>query len=148
VPQVARADPGGPPTDGSAIAFDNVCFRFDDRAVLNGLTFTVRHGSMTILLGASGAGKSVALKLALGLFKPDSGRIFVNGQRIDNMNERDLNTMRGSVGMLFQENALFSSLTVGENVGYRLSEETRMPKAEVHERVDDVLSLVGLQSYL
>ena len=147
VPQGERAA-GVPPAEGSAIEFDNVYFGFDDHAVLNGLTFAVRRGSMTILLGASGAGKSVVLKLALGLFKPDSGRIFVNGQRIDNMNEGELNTVRGAVGMLFQENALFSSLTVGENVGYRLSEETGMPKAEVHERVDEVLALVGLDSYV
>jgi len=102
---------------------------------------------MTILLGASGAGKSVVLKLALGLFKPDSGRIFVNGRRIDDMGEQELDLVRAAVGMLFQENALFSSLTVGENAGYRLSEEIRMPKAEVDKRVTEVLSLVGLEAY-
>jgi len=142
LPPVEPVDAGAP-----AVQFDNVCFGFDDRPVLNGLTFSVPRGSMTILLGASGAGKSVVLKLVLGLFKPDSGRILVNGQRIDGMRERELDVVRGAVGMLFQENALFSSLTVGENVGYRLSEELRMPRAEVDTRVMEVLSLVGLEAY-
>jgi phospholipid/cholesterol/gamma-HCH transport system ATP-binding protein len=144
-PQLERVPPPLPVSP--AIEFDTVCFGFDDQAVLDALTFSVPRGSMTILLGASGAGKSVVLKLALGLFKPDSGRILVNGQRIDDMRERELDTVRATIGMLFQENALFSSLTVGENVGYRLSEELRMPRAEVDKRVAEVLSLVGLDSY-
>jgi phospholipid/cholesterol/gamma-HCH transport system ATP-binding protein len=142
VPPVERVDAGAP-----AVQFDHVCFGFDDLPVLTGLTFSVPRGSMTILLGASGAGKSVVLKLALGLFKPDSGHIFVNGQRIDGMREGELDVVRAAVGMLFQENALFSSLTVGENVGYRLAEELRMPRAEVDKRVTEVLSLVGLEAY-
>ena len=82
---------------------------------------------MNILLGASGAGKSVVLKLILGLLRPDAGTILVNGQRVDHMAERDLMRVRGDIGMLFQESALFDSLTVAENVGYRLYEETDMP---------------------
>ena len=83
---------------------------------------------MNILLGASGSGKSVVLKLILGLLRPDSGRILVDGQRVDDMAERDLLRLRADVGMLFQENALFDSLTVAENVGYRLYEETDTPE--------------------
>ena len=99
---------------------------------------------MRILLGASGAGKSVLLKLILGLLRPDSGRIFVDGQRIDDMRERDLLQMRADIGMLFQDNALFDSLTVAENVGYRLYEETDMPPKAVRARIEEVLAFIGL----
>ena len=102
---------------------------------------------MKILLGASGSGKSVVLKLALGLLRPDGGRIFVNGQRIDDMKERDLLHVRGDIGMLFQESALFDSLTVAENVGYRLDGGTDMPDNQVRARVDEVLTFMGLAEY-
>jgi len=129
------------------VAFDDVSFAFDDHVVLQNLTFTVPKGSMRILLGASGAGKSIVLKLILGLLRPDSGRIFVNGERIDQMAEGDLMKVRGNIGMLFQETALFDSLTVAENVGYRLSEETDMPADLVQARVAQVLGFVGLGEY-
>jgi phospholipid/cholesterol/gamma-HCH transport system ATP-binding protein len=100
------------------------------------------------VLGASGAGKSVLLKLALGLLRPDSGRIFVNGQRIDTLPEGDLLRIRADIGMVFQELALFDSLTVNENVGYRLYEETDTPTDQVRHRVEEVLELVGLGEYI
>src|SRR5262245_26404677 len=131
-----------------AVAFDRVSFAFDDNVVLDDLTFTIPAGSMTILLGASGSGKSVLLKLILGLLRPDSGEIAVNGARIDQMSERELLQIRGDIGMLFQESALFDSLTVAENVGYRLYEETRMPENEVRDRVKEVLGFVGLADYM
>src|SRR5438128_11563340 len=115
----------------SAVVFDKVSFAFDDHVVLRDVSFNVPKGSMRILLGASGAGKSVVLKLILGLLRPDSGRIFVHGQRVDDMPENDLMAVRADIGMLFQESALFDSLTVAENVGYRLYEETPQPLAEV-----------------
>ena len=131
--------------DSSAmVEFDRVSIAFDDQEVLRDLSFTVPRGSMRIMLGASGAGKSVMLKLILGLIRPDSGRIFVHGQRIDTMPERDLLRLRADVGMSFQEIALFDSLTVSENVGYRLSEETDMPAADVERRVTEVLQFMGL----
>lgn len=99
---------------------------------------------MRILLGASGVGKSVVLKLTLGLLRPDAGRILVDGQRTDNMPEHDLLRVRADLGMLFQESALFDSLTVAENVGYRLSEETDMPGDQVDRRVAEVLAFMGL----
>jgi phospholipid/cholesterol/gamma-HCH transport system ATP-binding protein len=102
---------------------------------------------MTILLGASGSGKSVMLKLILGLLRPDAGAILVHGERIDRMAERDLMRVRGGIGMLFQNSALFDSLTVAENVGYRLSEETHLPEAEVRRRVGEVLGFIGLGDY-
>lgn len=101
-----------------------------------------------MLLGASGAGKSVVLKLILGLLRPDAGRIFVNGQRIDGLTEGELLRMRARVGMLFQENALFDSLTVEENVGYRLFEETDMPIDQARRRVEEVLGFIGLGEYM
>ena len=127
-----------------AIAFDHVSLAFDDHVVLRDLCFEVAAGSLTVLLGASGAGKSVILKLVLGLLRPDAGRIFLHGQRIDDMAEYDLLRLRADIGMMFQENALFDSLTVGDNVGYRLREESDMPEEEVRARVAEVLGFVGL----
>jgi phospholipid/cholesterol/gamma-HCH transport system ATP-binding protein len=90
----------------------------------------------------------VLLKLILGLFRPDSGSISVNGRRIDAMGEQDLNEVRADIGMLFQEGALFDSLTVAENVGYRLYEETDMPNAQIRRRVEEVLGFIGLGEYI
>jgi len=122
-----------PSTD--AVELEHVSFSFDDHVVLRDISLKVPRGSMTIILGASGAGKSILLKLILGLFRPDSGKIVVNGERIDNMLERDLLPLRADIGMLFQESALFDSLTVAENVGYRLYEETDMPMDDVRARM-------------
>ena len=130
------------------MVFDKVSFAFDEHVVLRDISFSVPKGSMSILLGASGAGKSVVLKLILGLLRPDAGTILVNGQRVDRMTERDLLRMRGDIGMLFQESALFDSLTVAENVGYRLYEETDMPADQVRSRVAEVLGFIGLGEYI
>ena len=127
-----------------AVVFDHVAFAFDEHVILRDVSFSIPKGSMRILLGASGAGKSVLLKLILGLLRPDAGAILVNGQRIDQMRESDLLRLRGDIGMLFQESALFDSLTVGENVGYRLYEETDLPLDQVLVRVQEVLQHVGL----
>jgi phospholipid/cholesterol/gamma-HCH transport system ATP-binding protein len=134
--------------DVPAVVFDRVSLAFDDVVVLREVSFSVRTGHLTILLGASGAGKSVILKLILGLLKPDSGTIHINGQRIDNMREAQLMKVRGDIGMLFQENALFDSLTVADNVGYRLSEETDMPDDQVRLRVEEILGFIGLAEYV
>jgi phospholipid/cholesterol/gamma-HCH transport system ATP-binding protein len=131
-----------------AVVFDRVSFAFDEHVVLREISFVVPKGSMMILLGPSGAGKSVVLKLILGLLRPDSGAILVNGARIDRMREPDLLRIRADIGMLFQESALFDSLTVAENVGYRLYEETGMPEAQVRRRVEEVLGFIGLEDYI
>jgi phospholipid/cholesterol/gamma-HCH transport system ATP-binding protein len=131
-----------------AVVFDKVSFSFDEHVVLRDISFSVPRASMTMLLGASGAGKSIVLKLILGLFRPDAGTILVNGQRVDRMSEHDLLRLRGEIGMLFQETALFDSLTVAENVGYRLYEETALPLDQVHGRVTEVLGFVGLTEYV
>ena len=144
-PETAPPDAAVAP---AAVVFDAVSFAFDDHVVLQNVSFSVPAGSMRLLLGASGSGKSVLLKLILGLFRPDAGTISVNGQRIDHMAEDDLLDLRADIGMVFQENALFDSLTVNENVGYRLYEETDMPLGEVRERVAQVLGFIGLGEYI
>jgi len=131
-----------------AVVLDRVSFAFDDHVVLRDVSFSIPRGSMRILLGASGAGKSIVLKLILGLLRPDSGAIQVNGQRIDTMPESDLLRLRTDIGMMFQENALFDSLTVAENVGYRLYEETDLPVEQVRARVAEVLGFIGLGDYI
>jgi phospholipid/cholesterol/gamma-HCH transport system ATP-binding protein len=132
----------------SAVVFDKVSFAFDDHIVLRDVSFAVPTGRMKILLGASGAGKSVVLKLILGLLRPDAGTILVNGQRVDQLTEQHLLRIRGDIGMLFQESALFDSLTVAENVGYRLYEETDMPGDQVRRRIEEVLGFIGLGEYI
>jgi phospholipid/cholesterol/gamma-HCH transport system ATP-binding protein len=129
------------------IEFDQVSLAFDDKVILDQVSFTLGAGDMKIILGASGAGKSTILRLILGLLKPDGGQIVVDGQRVDDMREADLMAVRANLGMVFQEGALFDSLTVRENVGYRLFEETQMPIAEVDARVNEVLGYVGLGEY-
>ena len=130
-----------------AVSVEHLSFAFDDNVVLRDVSFTVPKGSMTMLLGASGAGKSVLLKLILGLMRPDGGTIHVNGERIDTMPEEQLLALRSDVGMCFQENALFDSLTVANNVGFRLQDAARLSDHEVDERVAEVLGFVGLTGY-
>jgi phospholipid/cholesterol/gamma-HCH transport system ATP-binding protein len=130
------------------VAFDKVSIAFDDNVVLREVSFSLYDGRMMILLGGSGTGKSVVLKLILGLLRPDSGSIHINGERIDTMTEDQLMRIRGDIGMLFQESALFDSLTVAENVGYRLYEEIDMPADEVITRVEEVLGFVGLRPFM
>ena len=135
---------GAPP----AVAVEGVTFAYNEHVILQDVSFSMEPGTMTILLGESGAGKSVTLKLILGLLCPDAGVIRVNGQRIDNMRERDLIHVRGDIGMVFQELALFDSLTVAENVGYRLSQEMRWAPEKVRARVEDVLGFIGLAEFI
>src|SRR6186713_1471156 len=137
-----------PPPDEPAIVIERVSLAFDDNEVLRDISFSVGAGRMKILLGASGSGKSVVLKLILGLLKPDSGTIQVRGERIDNMTEQQMLQMRGDIGMLFQESALFDSLTVAENVGYRLYEELNMPVDQVRRRIEEVLDFIGMKEFI
>ena len=130
------------------VLFDKVCLAFDEKVILTDVTFAVRAGHTKIFLGASGAGKSTVLKLMLGLLKPDSGTIWVLGHRVDEMTETQLMGVRHHMGMVFQEGALFDSFTVGENVGYKLYEETTLPIDEVRRRVEEVLGFVDLSEYI
>jgi phospholipid/cholesterol/gamma-HCH transport system ATP-binding protein len=135
--------PGSP-----IVVFDKVSLAFDEKVILRDVSFTLLTGHTKIFLGASGAGKSTILKLILGLLRPDSGVIWVNGERVDLMNERELMKVRADLGMVFQEGALFDSLTVAGNVGYKLYEESDMPRHEVRQRVEEVLGFVGLGEYI
>ncbi len=130
------------------VVFDKVSLSFDDLVVLRNVSFTLIKGHTKIFLGASGAGKSTILKLILGLLKPDAGVIWVGGERVDQMTERQLMGVRAHIGMVFQEGALFDSLTVRENVGYKLYEETDLPLEDVGRRVEQVLGFVGLGDYI
>jgi phospholipid/cholesterol/gamma-HCH transport system ATP-binding protein len=121
---------------------------FDDKMILRNVSFTLITGRTKIILGASGAGKSTILKLILGLLKPDSGVIWVNGERVDTMSELEMMKVRADLGMVFQEGALFDSLTVAENVGYKLYEETSMAPHLVRARVEEVLGFIGLAEYI
>ena len=133
--------------DAPVVVFDHVSLAFDDKVILEDVSFTLRKGHTKVVLGASGAGKSTILRLVLGLLTPDGGAIWVNGERIDTMSEDQLRRVRGDLGMVFQEGALFDSLTVRENVGYKLFEETRLPIDEVDARVHEVLGFVGLDEF-
>ncbi len=131
-----------------AIVFERVSLAFDDKVVLRDISFSLLPGHTKIILGASGSGKSTILKLILGLLKPDRGEIWVHGSRVDRMPEADLMKVRANLGMVFQEGALFDSLTVAENVGYKLYEETDMPLDDVRRRVEEVLGFVRLSEHL
>jgi phospholipid/cholesterol/gamma-HCH transport system ATP-binding protein len=130
------------------VMFDKVNLAFDEKVILRDVTFAVQKGHTKIFLGASGAGKSTILKLILGLLKPDSGTIWVLGQRVDQLSEDQMIKVREYIGMVFQEGALFDSLTVGENVGFKLYEDSDMPLDEVRERVEEVLGFVGLVDFI
>ena len=133
---------------GPIIVFDDVHLAFDDKVILRNVSFTLQTGHTKIFLGASGAGKSTILRLILGLLKPDAGQIFVNGEQIDAMSEDDLMAVRGDLGMVFQEGALFDSLTVRENVGYKLYEEMNWPMDRADARVKEVLGFIGLADFI
>jgi len=127
-----------------AVVFENVCLSFDEQVVLDGLSFELEHGSTKVLLGVAGSGKSSILKLTLGLIRPDSGRIFVHGIEVTAMKERELFDLRRHLGMVFQESALFDSLTVGDNVAYPLREES-LSDEEIERRVTEALRFVELE---
>jgi phospholipid/cholesterol/gamma-HCH transport system ATP-binding protein len=129
---------------GYAIEFDNVSIAFDENVVLNGISFQLAHGETKALFGVAGSGKSTLLKLAMGLLRPDSGRIFVLGEEVTQMSEQELFQLRRRVGIVFQESALFDSLKVYENVAFRLMEE-HIPAAEIERRVREVLRFVELE---
>jgi phospholipid/cholesterol/gamma-HCH transport system ATP-binding protein len=127
-----------------AIEFQDVLLAFDDRVVLNRLSFKVRKGETKIILGGSGGGKSTIIKLVLGLLKPDEGRILVDGEDITDYNERQMMSVRKKIGMVFQEGALFDSLSVYDNVAYRLHEQG-LAEDEVEPEVRRMLRFVNLE---
>jgi phospholipid/cholesterol/gamma-HCH transport system ATP-binding protein len=134
----------GPGSGEVVVSFEDVSIRFDEKLVLQNVSFSVQRGETRIILGPAGGGKSVLMKLTNGLLRPDSGTIRVFGEDITAMSERHLFEMRKRVGMVFQESALFDSLSVEENVAYRLNEE-RVPEDEAHAQVVEALQFVELE---
>ena len=118
---------------------------FGNNVVLNGLNLFIEVGKVTVIIGQSGGGKSVLLKHMIGLIRPDKGKVEIDGQDITAFNERQLNEIRKRFGMLFQEAALFDSMTVGQNVAFPLIEHTKLPKSEIREIVSEKLADVGLR---
>lgn len=128
----------------SFIELRNISKRFGRLIVLHDLTLHIDKGQCLVVIGASGTGKSVMLKHIVGLLRPDSGEVWVDGRRIDNLAERDLVDVRTRFGFLFQMGALFDSLNVAENIGFPIVEHTHKPAEEVEKIVEQKLRLVGL----
>jgi phospholipid/cholesterol/gamma-HCH transport system ATP-binding protein len=131
-------------TRAPAIEFRNVSLNFGDQTVLSDINFSLAHGEMLFVTGVSGSGKSVMLRLAMGLLTPDSGEILIEGRHIESLRESELLDIRGALmGMVFQEDSLFTGLSVYENVAYRLKEHD-WPDEEIDNAVREVLQFVGL----
>ena len=139
----ALNEPGAP-----VIVFDHVSLAFDENVILKDISFTLISGHTKIILGASGAGKSTIVKIIVGLLRADAGVVWVNGERVDQLTEAQMMPVRAHLGMVFQEGALFDSLTVRENVGYKLYEETNLPLKEIDARVEEVLGFIGLAEHI
>ena len=149
-PRPAPAPPEPPPgprdPDEPIISFRDVHLAFD-RPILQGVSFDLAPGTTKVVLGGSGSGKTTILRLILGLLKPDLGSIHVDGAEVGHLDEEDLRPVRLKIGMVFQEGALFDSLTVGQNVGYRLVEDGDMPDPEIEAQVREMLGFVGLERF-
>ena len=129
---------------GPAVVFDNVYLGFDEGDILRGVSFSVPARETMVLLGETGTGKTLTLKLAAGLLKPTRGSISVLDQQVSSMSENELLRLRERIGFVFQEGALFDSMTVGENVAYRLREE-HVKEDEIEPRVQEALQFVELE---
>ena len=145
---VQPESPDKPHPTGEAIRFQNVAIAFEEKQVLDGISFRLPHGETKAIFGIAGSGKSTILKLAIGLIRPDSGHIYTLGQDVTTLKEEDLFELRRRVGIVFQESALFDSLTVRENVAFRLYEEGGTSEAEIEQRVREVLRFVELEHTL
>ena len=128
----------------NAIEFRNVSLAFGDNVVLNNLSFNVRYGESKVVMGGSGTGKSTILRLVLGLLKPDTGRILIEGEDITEYSEEEMMSIRRKIGMVFQEGALFDSLPVYDNVAYRLREQ-HVSESEIESTVLRMLRFVDLE---
>jgi phospholipid/cholesterol/gamma-HCH transport system ATP-binding protein len=134
------------PLDTPIISFRDVRLSFE-RPILQGVSFELVPGTTKIVLGGSGSGKTTILRLILGLLKPEAGSIQVDGTEVSGLSEEELRAVRLKIGMVFQEGALFDSITVGDNVGYRLVEDGELDEEAVEERVREMLGFVGLADF-
>ena len=144
--EIAQRVPSAPETAANVIVFQDVSIAFEDKPVLDGISFRLAKGETKAIFGVAGSGKSTILKMALGLLKPDSGQIYVLDNDVTQMSEDALFELRRKVGIVFQESALFDSLTVRENVAFRLLEEGHVSDDEVEKRVREALSFVELEN--
>jgi phospholipid/cholesterol/gamma-HCH transport system ATP-binding protein len=135
-----------PDSAANVVVFENVSIAFEDKPVLDGISFRLPKGETKAIFGVAGSGKSTILKLTLGLLKPDEGHIYVLGDDVTQMREDDLFELRRKIGMVFQESALFDSLTVRENVAFRLLEEGDVSEEEIEKPVREALSFVELEN--
>ena len=142
VPSIA---PPGPPPIGPVIVFDNVSISFNGRAVLHNVSFSVERGETLCILGRSGVGKSVSLRLLMGFLAPDSGSIQVEGKEITDLDEEGMRAIRKRVTMVFQNGALFDSLSVRENVAFPLREHGGLAEDQIEQIVDRLIALVGAE---
>jgi len=138
--------PKAPPTASYLVVFEDVVLAFEDNPVLNGISFQLSKGETKAIFGVAGSGKSTILKLTLGLLQPDSGHIYALGEEVTGRKEEDLFELRRRIGMVFQESALFDSLTDRENVAFRLLEEGNVTEEEVEPVVREALSFVELEN--
>lgn len=147
--QVAEAQPAvaRDRADGveAAVKLDGVSKTFAGRSVLDDVSFEVQHGCGFVILGRSGTGKSVTLRHIIGLVRPDRGRVFVDGDEISALTGPELSRVRRKIGFLFQNAALFDSISVGENVAFPLRRHTRLRDAEIRDRSREKLAAVGLE---
>jgi phospholipid/cholesterol/gamma-HCH transport system ATP-binding protein len=133
--------------EDSIVSLRDVHLTFE-RPILRGVNFDLAPGTTKVVLGGSGSGKTTILRLILGLLRPESGSVQVGGREVVGLSEEELRPVRLDIGMVFQEGALFDSLTVRENVGYKLDEELHWPAADVDRRVEEVLGFVGLRDFI
>ncbi len=138
----------GPKSDGSAVVLRGLHKSFGSQTVLNGVNLTVRSGDTLAILGRSGTGKSVLLKLIIGLQQPDSGSVLVQGQEITGLDLQAMNEIRKKMGFLFQNAALYDSLTVEQNIAFPLKRHTKMTKSQRGDRVKVLLASVGMEGDL
>jgi phospholipid/cholesterol/gamma-HCH transport system ATP-binding protein len=146
---VAGVRGGGPAVvhaPSIAVQLDRVSKSFGRKRVLEQVSFSVEKGTGVVILGRSGTGKSVTLKTIIGLVQPDGGRVLVNGEDVCGMTREHLNEVRRRIGFLFQNAALFDSITVGENVAFPLRRHTNLKEREIRDRVREKLEQVGLES--
>ena len=132
------------PVTEPMLELKNVSMSFQDRRILDDVSLQVQRGEILVIIGPSGSGKSTLLRLMIGLLKPDSGQIWVDGREISHLDEDDLNQIRRNMGMVFQYSALFDSMTVGDNVAFGIRQHTKMPEEEILRVIRRTLRMVGL----
>ena len=133
-----------PPPPPVVIDVQDLYKSFNGFGVLKGISLQMHEGTTTVVLGGSGSGKTVLMKHIMGLFKPDRGRVIVDGQDVSHMSRQELATFRERMGMVFQSSALFDSMTVGDNCAFPLREHTNLSEAEIREKVKEKLAVVDL----